>query len=140
MPTCKKCKLDRPEGHFTSTGSRCKQCSLDYRNTPEGKAAYNKYQREYQREYQRKHPRARRGLSQEALAKMIVAQGNVCALCRKPFEAGIYRGPAVDHDHATGKVRGILHNSCNIGLGHFADDPALLEAAKFYLKWFGDKR
>ena len=58
---------------------------------------------------------------------MIEVQGGLCLICReKPAKH-------VDHDHATGKVRGILCFSCNRGLGKFEDDPSLLERAITYL-------
>jgi hypothetical protein len=39
----------------------------------------------------------------------------------------------VDHDHKRNKIRGMLCNRCNQGLGQFKDDPMILEMARIYL-------
>ena len=62
---------------------------------------------------------------------LLEAQGGVCRICRGPEIAG--RSLAVDHDHLSGRVRGLLCGRCNLGLGTFKDDPALLAAAIEYL-------
>lgn len=41
---------------------------------------------------------------------------------------------SVDHDHTSGKVRGLLCGRCNAGVGYFRDDPALMEQAAIYIK------
>lgn len=56
------------------------------------------------------------------------AQGGVCAICEKA------RKLVVDHDHETGKVRGLLCNQCNTALGLFKDDTVSLARAVEYLK------
>lgn len=85
-----------------------------------------------------------------------------CRVCRATYRSGINRGKfrdvisdedlkhlkdtteecvicgsegplVVDHDHKTGAIRGMLCNHCNRGLGHFRDDPLLLEFAAQYL-------
>lgn len=55
-----------------------------------------------------------------------------CQICgaRKPG----YKDWSVDHNHATGVVRGILCHACNFGLGQFKDDERILELAIGYLK------
>jgi hypothetical protein len=59
---------------------------------------------------------------------MIEAQGGLCALCRtRP-------ATQVDHDHATGAIRGILCLLCNAGLGAFGDDPKVISSAIYYLE------
>lgn len=65
-------------------------------------------------------------ISDAALAeiKTTVTQ---CVIC------GVEDKLVVDHDHLTGEIRGMLCNHCNRGLGHFRDDPLLLEFAAQYL-------
>lgn len=71
------------------------------------------------------------GLTPAELAELL-RQNNVCAICKT---AGWTRkGPQVDHDHETGRVRGILCSNCNQGLGRFKDDPSLLLSAVEYLR------
>ena len=63
----------------------------------------------------------------DEVLKEIKASVKQCVIC------GIEDALVVDHDHVTGKVRGMLCNHCNRGLGHFRDDPILLEFAAQYL-------
>jgi hypothetical protein len=59
---------------------------------------------------------------------MVEQQSGLCALCRiRPAEH-------VDHDHMTGRVRGVLCFNCNGGLGQFKDSIASLRAAIDYLE------
>lgn len=68
------------------------------------------------------------GLGAAEVAALAAAQGGVCAVCqRKP-------AVQVDHDHKTGKVRGVLCDGCNGGIGAFGEDLELLERAARYLE------
>ena len=72
----------------------------------------------------------------EDYQRRLGEQGGCCAICRKPESLeikGCVVSLAVDHDHSTGAVRGLLCSNCNRGLGLFNDDPALLLAAMDYL-------
>lgn len=73
------------------------------------------------------------GITPEQFTTLLEAQGNRCAICGSAEWPGKDNCPHVDHDHATGKVRGLLCGPCNIGLGQFGDDPERLAAAIRYL-------
>lgn len=64
--------------------------------------------------------------------RMLVEQNGVCAICCRKCKTG--KRLAVDHDHATGEVRGLLCTNCNQGLGKYRDDPLLLRTAASYLE------
>jgi hypothetical protein len=73
--------------------------------------------------------RTRYNLTPEEFESMAAALGGRCAICRTAPERLV-----VDHDHTTGRVRGLLCDGCNTGLGKFADSPERLRAAIDYLK------
>lgn len=71
-------------------------------------------------------------LSMENYNKMLKDQDNKCFICG--YEFGQVKGDTyVDHCHSTKKVRGLLCQGCNSGLGHFKDDTQRLAQAIKYL-------
>jgi hypothetical protein len=74
------------------------------------------------------------GITAEQYASMLRYQGGKCFICQRA--TGKRRRLAVDHDHKTGKVRGLLCNPCNRDvLGHLRDSVAALERAVTYLRY-----
>ncbi len=69
--------------------------------------------------------------------EMLKSQGGVCAICGKG-EQRKYKGKvirlSIDHNHKTGKMRGLLCHNCNVGIGHFSDSIEFLLKAITYLK------
>lgn len=98
---------------------------------PERRREYN---RVYARAWRAANPEKKReqnikryGLKLSDFSAMYSAQDGKCAICREEKEL------VVDHDHETGKVRGLLCGSCNTGLGRFGDSVVLLLYAAGYL-------
>lgn len=88
--------------------------------------------------------RTKYGLTSSQFEAMFESQGRRCANleCGATEPGGRWRGCGwhVDHCHDTGRVRGILCHSCNVGIGHFRNDPARLRAAADYLEKFQMQR
>lgn len=68
----------------------------------------------------------------EQYNEMLVAQNNVCMICKNSETEN--KNFAVDHNHNTGKVRGLLCSACNKSLGGFKDNVNILQNAIEYLK------
>jgi hypothetical protein len=75
------------------------------------------------------------GITLEEYNNLMVKQNNCCAICGEPPVIGEKSFP-VDHDHETGKVRGLLCRGCNVGIGNLKDSVELLEKAIMYIKKF----
>lgn len=73
------------------------------------------------------------GITLEEYNKLLTSQNNACAICKSSGdECG--RALAIDHDHLTGKIRGLLCSKCNISLGNINDNIEILETMIQYLK------
>ena len=73
------------------------------------------------------------GITQQDKLNMLKNQGDVCMICK--IKLLTLREAFVDHDHKTGKIRGILCNTCNRALGLLKDDVKVLESAINYLNY-----
>ena len=73
------------------------------------------------------------GMTIEQYDAMLLAQGGGCFICGRPPREDI--SLHVDHDHSTGKVRGILCFCCNNALADFHEDPEFLKKAASYVSW-----
>lgn len=148
MRLCTVCGDDKAESEYYrhKTGhlySRCKPCHYAYtqawraRNKDKiralERARYHAGDGERKKDEKRL---AKYGITRAQYEAMFGAQGHKCPICDQPFappSSTDLMAPVVDHDHATGKVRGILHRKCNIGLAFmFTEDEA--RAAVEYLE------
>ncbi len=114
---CIDCKQHKPDSEYYNNKSGktsvCKSCSKErFKNYAKSTGRFKKY-----------------GITKEQFNDMIDNQNNQCAICNKELSSEIH----IDHDHATGKVRGILCGKCNKGLGQFDDNVEFLRNAINYL-------
>jgi hypothetical protein len=96
---------------------------------------------EFARQYRKKNPDRMLEINRRAGAKrlgyvdpgsiarkeMYLAQGGVCAICKEA------KAVCIDHDHTTGKIRELLCQKCNFGIGQFRDDKRIVQSALEYL-------
>lgn len=114
---CSKCGVDTPTKPGTPV---CADCKVDARDATKARARDQRLRLNLY------------GLTQEQYDDMLAAQLGQCAICQTDQPGR--KGWAIDHCHETGLVRGILCNSCNLGLGLFRDSGDALLSAALYLE------
>ena len=124
MKTCNRCKVEKPlTEYYKRTYS---SGNVGYQNN------CKKCQGELRVQYWKPHQVARRkfGLSDEDYTTLIERSQGLCEVCNTPM--GDKR--CIDHDHKTGKIRGVLCNNCNTALGLVGDNVATLTKLIQYLE------
>lgn len=83
--------------------------------------------------------RERYGMTYDEYLTRVEQQGGVCAICRNPGRKRTPRGLplVVDHDHRTGRIRGLLCSPCNTALGRLGDTEEAMERVLEYLRVAG---
>lgn len=134
--TCTACNREKSIENFEYGRRQCRGCREKFKTT-KWKAAINKSRR--QAPWYKRHLQSVRlrqfGLTIEQYEAMLEGQKGRCLICGTT-KSSANRLLSVDHDHATGSVRGLLCNNCNTGLGLFQDSVKLLRAATRYLNRF----
>jgi len=77
------------------------------------------------------HLKHKFGITVEIYEQLLEDQNGECAICHNPPRA---KRLSVDHDHATGQIRGLLCDFCNVGIARLQDNIEILQAAISYLE------
>lgn len=139
---CTRCQQTKPVAEFYPHGSTargrqywCMACCQEVRaeraRQPPDSMSIRKWKLQ-----------ANYGISLAEYDALYRKQSGCCAICgirKEPWQPGggvkgRYRFLVVDHDHSTGRVRGLLCFGCNLAIGHFRDDPTLMLAAAAYMR------
>ena len=133
---CQKYKLLNTDNFFRSSiaiagfGYRCKPCdkiakSNWYKKNKE-RATMSSKNRTWKHKF---------GVTVEWYKTQLMAQNGCCAICRSDKNKGRFGTYfVIDHNHSSGKIRGLLCNTCNRTLGMFKEDPAILRRGAEYIE------
>lgn len=125
---CGMCKLWKPLSQFYPCKrhrhrSQCLTCGNEYRARTKDRIRNRSLQKCF-------------GISLDQYRELLSKQGGRCPVCKTEFENGNYSYP-VDHAHSgpyRGRIRGIVHDRCNRGIGLLGDSPEILRAAADYIQ------
>ena len=127
---CDQCRCENGGSYYEKNKARCQARMREH---------YRKKMsvRENYEEFRDGRLRKQYGITLKTYWRMHKQQKGLCKICRQPetcIRLGKRRILMVDHDHKTGKVRGLICQNCNHLLGHAKDSMTVLAAAIMYLK------
>ena len=140
---CKQCHSEGNKRYRqTEKGKQCARRSVrKYRQSEKGKIKTKKYWKSKPGKLASRKTKLKQkfGITLEQYNKMFESQRGVCVICRKPETKRSNKGIglrmlAVDHNHKTGQVRGLLCDKCNLMLGLANDNVTILLNAANYLE------
>lgn len=155
MKTCSKCHKEKPDDEFyiaryndgrTHPRADCKLCNIEGRKayskkiwaTPSPQKAKVKARRKelYDPQKKRRYAIIRHGITVEEHDVMFLTQQGVCAVCGLPPNKKNKQNWSlnIDHDHITGKVRGLLCGKCNTALGLLNEDQETIKKLLRYVE------
>lgn len=139
---CKQCTKEYRKGYYNTNAEQARVEAKNWheRNKERDKSTHKAWCEAHPEQWAATRRKAglryrysKYGLTLADYDEMLRTQGNGCAICGKtPEENG--KRLAVDHDHETGDVRGLLCDMCNKGLGCFGDSSQRLRSAANYLE------
>jgi cytochrome b involved in lipid metabolism len=155
MKTCTKCKQNLEDIDFCKDKSNksgltswCKTCRNDHNkgwraNNPDKIKVLNERHTQTRKEYYSKPDiklkyrkasiKKQFGIEYDVYEFLDEKQGGVCAICKTDEKSVRNKHLCIDHDHSTGKIRGLLCSNCNRGLGLLKDSEEILKSAIQYL-------
>ena len=153
LKRCSSCKASKDIGEFHKSANRrlgrhayCKECvrtknAMWVRSNKEKHAAtcanwYAKNKSTAAAKSSEWHYQFHYGISKSEFLSMVDSVNGKCQCCGITIVVGTRanNGAVLDHDHATGKIRGVLCSGCNKGIGLLKDSAVVLEMAAAYLK------
>lgn len=120
---CTTCKVIKPVSEFHRNYSgkygvtqKCKECT-------------NLFQKQYRTKHHLRYYASKYNSTEEIVQNTL--NKTVCAICG--CAPKLHKRHSIDHCHISGKIRGLLCDECNTGLGKFKDNQILLKKAIDYL-------
>lgn len=128
MKYCPRCQEIKPLEEFPDNGAAgkygyCKPCKSAYMHEYSQRNPGSNFLRNLRRTCKKV------GITIDQYYETITSQDGLCAICKRQPDKF-----CIDHDHQTGKFRGLLCSPCNIALGGFEDKVELVESALEYLR------